>query len=301
MTNIKIFAKFLVFLFLINTNLFAQTNKTPEKIHWYSFEDVVKQEAIKPKKVFMDIFTDWCGWCKVLDKSTFTNPVIIKKMNQYFYACKLNAERKDTIWFRGYPYVNPNPSVAQSTNQLAASILKGRMSYPSMVYFNDSMQIITTVQSYLKPSQLEPILVYIGEDKFKTMTYDSFRLKYKTESNDDWVDPTKPVIMKTVTFDSAKTTLKVNTYPQLDSVATVLKANTEMKIEIDSYTDNTGDVVANKTLSEMRAKTVFDYIVAKGIEATRMSYAGFGSLNPIADNTTAMGRKINNRIEIKVK
>lgn len=295
----------LAFCACFSSVTFSQTNKPAEKIHWYTMDEAMKLNAEKPKKVFMDIYTDWCGWCKVLDKSTFPNPVIVEKMNKYFYAVKFNAERTDTIRFHGTAFINPNPGVGRSPHQFAAALLKGRMSYPSMVYFNtllkDSLSMITLVQSYMKPSQLEPVLEYIGGDYFKTMTYDTFMLKYKVLANDDWAPPVKPAVMNTVKFDDGKNILKEATNAQLDSVANILLNNPAMKIEIDGYTDNTGNAATNETLSLNRAIAVYNYFVGKGIDTARLSYAGFGSSNPIADNSTAEGKKENNRIEIKVK
>jgi thioredoxin-related protein len=164
-----------IFLFLFNP-LFAQN---ADKITWHSFEDAVTLNSQNHKKVFIDIYTDWCGWCKVLDKSTFPDTTIIRLMNKYFIAVKLNAERKDTVVFNGYSFVNPNPDGYRSPHQLASSLLKGRMMYPSMCFLDDSVRLITTVQSYLKPNELEPVLEYIGANKYLTMTYDSFKLSTK--------------------------------------------------------------------------------------------------------------------------
>jgi outer membrane protein OmpA-like peptidoglycan-associated protein len=290
--------KVLIILPLLLLMLSTAYSQSSDKIHWYSFEEAVKLNQIKPKKVFIDIFTDWCGWCKQLDKTTFTDPVIIKLMNENFYAVKLNAERKDTVVFNGYAFINPNPAGPRSVHQLASSMLKGRMMYPSMVFMDDSMRIISTVQSYLKPQELEPILAYIGRGNYKTMTYDTFKLSYKIEAKDVSTE-TKPFVLNKVIFDPGKTILKASSYPQLDSMVTVLKGNVEIKFDIAGYTDNTGNEAANKSLSEQRAKAVYDYFVSKGIEAGRMTYTGYGSLNPVADNTTADGQKLNRRIEIK--
>jgi len=284
-------------ILFVGKPLTAQT----DKITWYSFEDAAKLNAQLHKKVFIDIFTEWCGWCKVLDKSTFTNPVIIKIMNDNFIAVKLDAERKDTVYFNGYAFINPNPTGYRSPHQLASSMLKGRMSYPSMVYMDDSMRIITTVQSYLKPTELEPILEYIAQDKYLTMTYDSFKLSYKVLSSDDIVEKAAPpVILNKVVFDAGQSKINTSAYTQLDSVVSSLKSNEAMKIEIGGYTDNVGDESSNKKLSESRAKAVYDYFKSKGIDESRMVYAGYGSKNPVAENATADGQKKNRRIEIKI-
>ena len=290
----------LVNIALVFIMLSAAYSQSSDKIHWYSFEDAAKLNAQHPKKVFIDIFTDWCGWCKELDRSTFSNPVIIKMMNENFYAVKLNAERTDTIIFNGYTFVNPNPKGFRSPHQLASSMLKGKMMYPSMVYMDDSMRLITVVQSYMKPPELEPILAYIGHDYYKTIPYDTFIKSYKVISTDiKAVDKSKPFILNKVVFDPGMSTLKANTFPQLDSMVNILKEIEKLKFEISGYTDNTGNEAANKALSEQRAKAVYNYFISKGVEAARMSFAGYGSLNPVADNKTIAGQKLNRRIEIK--
>ena len=297
MKNVFKYLLLLFCLMFIGKQLIAQNNK----IKWYSFEEAVKLNAEKPKKVFMDIYTEWCGWCKVLDKTTFTDTTIIRLMNENFYAVKFDAERKDTIVFHGYTFVNPNPKGYRSTHQLASSILQGKLGYPSMVFMNDSMQILTTVQSYLKPPELEPILAYFGHDKYLKMSFDTFKLTYKIISTNTTSDQnTKPFVLNKVVFDAGKSEVSASAFTQLDSMAIALKGNTKMKIEINGYTDNTGNAAMNKTLSEKRAKAVYDYFVSKGVENTRMSYAGYGSLNPIAETSTAAGQKLNRRIEIKI-
>ena len=70
-----------------------------------SFEEAVERCAKEPKMVFIDVYTDWCGWCKRMDQSTFANPVIAQYMNDHFYAVKFDAERQDTITFQGHQFV----------------------------------------------------------------------------------------------------------------------------------------------------------------------------------------------------
>jgi outer membrane protein OmpA-like peptidoglycan-associated protein len=273
-----------------------------EKITWHSFEDAIKLNSENHKMVFIDIYTDWCGWCKVLDKSTFPDTTIIRLMNKYFIAVKLNAERKDTVVFNGYTFVNPNPDGYRSPHQLASSLLKGKLMYPSMCFLDDSVRLITTVQSYLKPNELEPILEYIGSEKYLTMTYDSFKLSYKIISSDVMATQTenKTMVLNKLKYDAGAINLTKDSYAQLDSLAIELKKNAGMKIEIAGYSDNSTQETADPKISENRAKTVYDYMVSKGIESTRMSYAGYGILKPIADNSTEEGRKLNRRVEVKI-
>jgi thioredoxin-related protein len=174
--HFKYFA-LLIICAIAGINLHAQTENATGRIHWYSFEDAAKLNAQNHKKVFIDIFTDWCGWCKELDRSTFTNPAIVKLMSENFIAVKLNAERKDTVIFNGYTFINPNPNGVRSPHQLASSMLKGKMMYPSMVFMDDSMHIITTVQSYLKAVDLEPILAFISQNKYNKISSANIYIK----------------------------------------------------------------------------------------------------------------------------
>lgn len=98
---------------------------------------------------------------------------------------------------------------------------------------------------------------------------------------------------------SSKLLAKSNT--ALNNVVAILKANPDYKVDINGYTDNQGNADKNKALSEARANAVQDYLVKKGIEAGRLSAAGFGDENPVADNKTAAGRAKNRRVEMKVR
>lgn len=151
------------------------------KINWLTFQEAVELNKKNPKKIFIDVYTDWCGWCKVMDAKTFSNPTVIKHMNKYFYAVKLNAEMKDTIVFNNHTFVNPGAGAARSTHQLAASLLNNQLSYPTTVYLDEQFNMLTPVPGYLKPEQIEPILIYFGEDKHKSSNYEEFVKTFKSE------------------------------------------------------------------------------------------------------------------------
>lgn len=85
------------------------------------------------KKIVVDIYTDWCGWCKRMDASTFQDPKVIKAINKNFYAVKFNAEQKEDINFKSkvYQFV---PQGNRGYHSLAAEITQGRLSYPTFVF-----------------------------------------------------------------------------------------------------------------------------------------------------------------------
>lgn len=149
------------------------------KIKWYDLPQAIEQQKKKPKKIFIDMYTDWCGWCKKMDANTFVNPVIVDYMNQNFYAVKFNAERKDTLQFKGKTFVNPNPAASRSSHQLAQQLLMGRMSFPSFVFLDEAQGTITIVPGYQKAPQFEAILHFIGEDAYKSKKWEEFMPTFK--------------------------------------------------------------------------------------------------------------------------
>jgi outer membrane protein OmpA-like peptidoglycan-associated protein len=110
----------------------------------------------------------------------------------------------------------------------------------------------------------------------------------------------KKVVLKNILFETGKSILTPASYTELDHLLTILNENAEMKIEISGHTDKTGSEPLNAKLSEARAKAVVDYMVIKGIANTRMIFKGYGSSQPISDNTTPAGRAKNRRVEFKI-
>lgn len=157
----------------------AQT-PAPEKIKWLTFEDATALNAKFPKKkIFVDVFTDWCGWCKKMDNETFVDPAVVAYMKENYYCVKMDAERKDTVVYNGRQFVNPEPEKKRSPHQLAAALLQGRMSYPSFVILDEKNQKITSMAGYLKPPDIMNILEYYGENHHFKMPWDEFKRRKK--------------------------------------------------------------------------------------------------------------------------
>jgi thioredoxin-related protein len=165
--------------FLANTGIAQQSAASAtDKIKWVSIEEAAALNKKKPKKIFVDMYTDWCGWCKKMDASTFINPVIVKYMNDNYYAVKFNAERKDTVTFNGKSYMNSNPTGSRSSHQLAQELLGGRMSYPSFVFLDENLAKVTTVPGFRKAPEFEAILNYISTNAYKTQKWEEFNASF---------------------------------------------------------------------------------------------------------------------------
>ncbi len=150
------------------------------KVKWYTFEEAVKLTKEHPKKLFIDVYTDWCGWCKRMDQNTFTDPVIANYLNTYFYPVKFNAESTKPIEFAGKTFVNEGNG-NRSPHQLAIALLQGRMSYPSIAYMNEDLQLLTAVAGYLEPKGIEPILNYFATNKYKQESWEDFQKSFVSE------------------------------------------------------------------------------------------------------------------------
>ena len=165
--------KKLVIAFLIFVSLPFFSNA--QKINWISFEEAVRLNETAPKKIFIDVYTDWCGWCKKMDKVTYQDSTVVAYINENFYAVQFDAECNDTIVFADYTFVNDGGQGGRrGTHQLAMALLQGQMSYPSCVFMNEKNHLITVVPGYREPKDFMPILKYFCTDAYLNQTFSEF-------------------------------------------------------------------------------------------------------------------------------
>jgi len=176
MKRFTAYSLILIILLVLSPKIKAQD---APKITWYSIEEAVELNKKKKKKFFVDVFTEWCGWCKKMDASTFIDPVIVKYMNEHYYAVKFDAESKEPISINGQEYVNTNPATKRSTHQLAVALLNGKLSYPSFVFLDEEVKLITVLPGFNPPEKLEPVLHYIQDEAYKKQTFDSYMSGFK--------------------------------------------------------------------------------------------------------------------------
>lgn len=139
----------------------------PGGIQWMGFEEAVRKSESDKKKVFIDVYTDWCGWCKRMDATTFKNDTVTDFMNQNYHAVKLNAESRDTIRFRDQVFVfRPE----YKANEIALSLLNGKMGYPSFVVLDENFSMLKVIAGYQTPEQLLPVLQYFAGNKHLNKT-----------------------------------------------------------------------------------------------------------------------------------
>ena len=127
------------------------------KIKWMSLEEAQRANVKAPKKFFIDVYTKWCGPCKMLDRNTFSDDKIAAYVNENFYPVKFDAESPQTVAFNGRSYANPNynPAVTRGRNaphQLTQAI--GIRGYPTIVILNPDLKVANKIVGYKTPDQL---------------------------------------------------------------------------------------------------------------------------------------------------
>lgn len=156
-----------LFSLLLLATLFLGTAFKPvaeAKINWMTIEQAAEASKKKPRKVIVDVYTDWCGWCKRMDKDTFDNPEVAKYVNENFYAVKFNAEGADNVIFRDKVYkFNPG----YKSHDLAVEWLGGQMGYPTIVYLDEKHNKIAAVPGYFKADQMTKLLRYMKDEQYK--------------------------------------------------------------------------------------------------------------------------------------
>lgn len=136
----------------------------------------------QPKKVIVDMYTGWCGWCKKMDAETYTNPSVVKYINNNYYALKLDAERRDTINFQGKQYFFVPE---YKTNGFALELLKdhlargGQLMYPQTVIMMENFQNPNPISGYLTVPQIEPVLTYFGDNAYRRQSWDQYSKTYQ--------------------------------------------------------------------------------------------------------------------------
>jgi uncharacterized protein YyaL (SSP411 family) len=162
--------KLIIILLLVAPALLlsAQT----ETVKWYSIEEAVSLAKSNPRPIFVDAYTDWCGWCKKLDKETFSHPVIADILNTKYYAVKFDAEGKEPVTFQGRQFVNDGS--LGKTHQLAYALLQGKLGYPTVVFLTANSELITPVSGFKTPVQIEPMLVYFAGTGWQKQSYEDF-------------------------------------------------------------------------------------------------------------------------------
>jgi thioredoxin-related protein len=146
-----------------------------ESLKWLQLDEAVNNRKILNKPLLIDLYTDWCGWCKVMDKKTYTNAKVIEYISEHFYPVKINAESKEAFHWNGTVY---NFNTAYKSNDFAIYLTKGRLAFPTTVIIPSDGSEPQAIPGYLEPKDLELIVKYFGEGAYGKMPFQDFQKQF---------------------------------------------------------------------------------------------------------------------------
>jgi len=177
--------KYFLFLFILVSHLVtnAQTEETPT-INWMTFNEALAAQKVTPKKIMMDVYTNWCGPCKLMDKKTFSNTDVINYINENFYAVKFNAEGPGKIKYDNQTFTNPRydpkkKNSKNSTHQLTDYLqVRG---FPTLLFFEEDGGLLAPIPGYSTVKKLEMYLKLFFTNKYKEISTAKAFEKYQKE------------------------------------------------------------------------------------------------------------------------
>ncbi|MBL0357040.1 MAG: DUF255 domain-containing protein [Chitinophagaceae bacterium] len=159
----KVAVFFIAVIVIVSTLAF--TNMKKDKVQWLTVAELQAAYSKNPKPILVDVYTGWCGWCKVMDRETYAKDNVAAYINEKYYAVKLDAESKESFEWNGKKY---GYSAQNKSNDLAVYLLYGQMSFPTTVFLPALDAQPAPMAGYLKPNELEAPLKFFGDGAYKT-------------------------------------------------------------------------------------------------------------------------------------
>ena len=249
--------KFKTLLYLLLFTTFCNAQQSSELhgvVNWLTIEEAMAKYKEVPKPLIIDFYTDWCGWCKRMDKTTYSDENTANYLNSYFYPVKFNAEGKDTITYLGKIY-KPTSEAPKTPHEFALELMQGHMSYPTTIFLNgfdeskNAFSLNMRAPGYLDIPKIEPMLIFTVENAFRNSNYDDFDAGFKKAFKDtsvtakyekiNWVSPAEA--FKENSSNKKKTIVLIHT--QWCNTCTVIQRASFTDDDVMSYVDSTYRIV----------------------------------------------------------
>jgi thioredoxin-related protein len=153
--------------------LFAFCAKAQDaNINWMTIEEAVEAQKEEPRKIMIDVYTQWCGPCKMMDRNTFHNADVASYVNENYYAVKFDAESPDDVQFKGRTFTNPTFDPAKvgrrnGVNEFARALQVS--AYPTVVFLDEDLNMLAPIRGYQTPPQFELYLKFFAKDEHKNI------------------------------------------------------------------------------------------------------------------------------------
>lgn len=156
--------------------LSQQENQEP--IEWLTWEEAVALSKKEKKMLLLNVYTNWCGWCKRMDKATFQEPNLARYINENFYPVKFDAEQEGELEYKGKTYTFVKNG-QRGYHELAAELLNGRLSFPTVVFLDEDLEAIQSIVGYKTPQQFERIATYFAGGHYKKTPWSTYQSAYR--------------------------------------------------------------------------------------------------------------------------
>jgi thioredoxin-related protein len=160
----------IIFIALMASS-FSVIAQEKSSIKWISINEAEMLAQDQPRKIIVDIYTDWCGWCKRLDATTYKDPQVVDYINKNFYAVKFNAELKDKISFKGADY---SYDAQRRVNTLSQVLMANSTGYPTTTFLDEKLNVLSAVPGFQKADMMVSILKYFGENTYLKTDWNSY-------------------------------------------------------------------------------------------------------------------------------
>jgi thioredoxin-related protein len=147
----------------------------PRSISWLSIDEAAAKLQQEPKPVLIDLYTTWCGWCKQMDRKTYSNKQVGQYLTDKFYTVKLDAETHNTVNWQGKSYVfDPQ----YRCNMFAVYLAHGRLEFPTTIIIVPGYEP-QAIPGYMEPKEMEMLLKYFGEGAYRSKSFDEYQKGFR--------------------------------------------------------------------------------------------------------------------------